>query len=265
VKWQSFLERQLKGFSEEDLLGEDVGDPQNQISWSVQTLIQFLEDPRYPKTMRKKDVLDFTVIFEGDSLFYRSLAHFSKTLKVRAIKQIQDSGIFIDLQKRRIFLSELTLNACAQAAGSYLYQVWSKHDTENAGFYRQTLQEALSFFLSKLLNHSRRAKSLSEWMKLARSNERIAKAIMNSQKLLFVFQDPATLKAIRPFMSSTSVGLGRAIADLAFEAFLSGEFSRGRLIRLVSNPVKTELDAFHTLVELRSVGAPFQPERSKLW
>lgn len=266
IKWQSFLERQLKSPSDDDLLGEDIGDPQNQITWSVQTLIQFLEDPRYPKSLRRNDVLDFTVIVEGDPLFYRGLAHFQKTLKTKALSQLRDSGVFIDLSKRRIFLSELTLNACAQAAGSYLYQVWVKYEAAEAGFYRQTLQEALSFFLSKLLNHSRRAKSMLEWDRLSRiNNDRVAKAMIRSKKLLELFEDKETLKSIRSLSSATTVGLGRAIADLAFEAFLSGEFSRGRLIRLVSNSVKSELEAFHILVELRSVGAPFQPHRAKIW
>lgn len=266
VKWQSFLERQLKGFSEEDLLGEDVGDPQNQISWSVQTLMHFLEDPRYPNTTKKKDVLDFTVILEGDRLFYRSLVHFSKTSKQKALRQLQDSGIFVDLEKRRIFLTELTLNACAQAAGAYLYEVWSQYNIERSGFYQQTLQEAMSYFLSKLLNHSRRAKSLAEWAKISRSkDERVAKAFVQSLKLLESFEDAKIIQSIRPFMSSISVSLGRALADVAFEAFLAGEFSRGRLIRLISHKVKSEHEAFQILVELRSVGEPFQPHRSKLW
>lgn len=267
IKWQSFLERHLRPAGDDEALGEDGVDPQNQISWSVQTLMQFLDDPRYLKNHDPKDVLDFSVIPESDPHFYVSISKLPPKIKRYALAQIQDSGIFVLTEKRRIYLSEMTINACAQAAGSYLYRIWAKVSTQNTPeFYQQCLHEALAFLLSKLLNHSRRARTWKDWQKASQSGteKKAALAVLSAENFVLHFhRGDRWLKDLGPFRNTTANALGRILGDAAFEAFLAGELSRGRLIRLLTTPTPTDIAAFEVLVELKSIGRPFQPSRGR--
>jgi uncharacterized iron-regulated protein len=267
LKWQSYLERQLKrsgSFGE----SEELVDLQDQINWSLKTLFSFLKDPRYPKKRSLEDILDVSVFGPEDKLFYSSLSKLDPKLKKQALDQLRSSGIATLADSRRIYLSEFTVNSCAQAAGAYLYRVWTRSSPAKSDFYQYTLSEALGFFLSKILNHSRRATHLNEWQRRTKSHPRSkeAKAVVKA----YSFSESFKAKKIFPSPHSplridTAVHLGRMIADLAFEAFLAGEFSQQRLIRLVSHAPKTELEAFEILVELKSVGQSFHLRSRKAW
>jgi len=263
IKWQSYLDHQIQKQNEIYSI-----DAQDQIAWSLKTLYSFLKDPRYPRALSIDDILDFNVISVEDEDFIYALSNLSKKKALAVRTQLESSRIAILLQERKIFLSEVTLNSCAQAAGSYLYRSWSNLKAPAESFYQKSLLECMSFFLSKVLNHSRKAKHWRDWKRAFKNTDQSEnlQSILEAREFSKHFSDRrAWLEKIRNHESSTAVALGRVIADLAFEAFLAGEFSKERLNRLLSEFPKTEIGCFERLVELKSVGQEFAPTKRDFW
>jgi hypothetical protein len=265
VKYQSYLEKHLQASDEDEREALDASD---QITWSLRTLSQFLNDPRYPHRISEKDLLDFTVLTAEDSNFFKSLSRFSKAEKSLVLSQIRSSGVAVLPDRRFIYLSELTVNSCAQTAGLYLYLLWSGSRYSKQDFFKRSLSESMGFLLSKLLNHSRRATPWKKWVHLARtsSKKREAEAVLRSQTFVenFALREK-WFKKLKPFQDQAAVALGRNLADAIFEAFLAGEFSQSRLIRLLKTKVRDELQAYQILVELKSVGSSFSIGSRKGW
>ena len=263
IKWQSYLEKHLKSEEQFEESGEGL-DPHEQIAWSLETLYQFLEDPRYPYPHKLKDLLDMNVYSADDSHFSESLSRLKSAHRNEVTRQLRCGNLAALIPLRKIYLAEVTVNSCAQAAGAYLYRLWGEVPyLQSQDFYQAMLVECLSFFLSKVLNHSRRALSLKEWRNLShrgrRQNE--ARAILRAQNVLQEFsKKDAWINSLQPFSLHAAMAHGRILADALFEAFLVGEFSKERLTRILTEPLRSEWQAYETLVEFHSIGRPFRPK-----
>jgi hypothetical protein len=265
VKYQSYLEQHLHASDQDEF---EALDAHEQISWSLKTLAQFLNDPRYPTRIVEKDLLDFSVFCADDDNFFKSISKFPTQERSLALSQIKSSGVAVLIQRRYLYISEVTINSCAQVAGLYLYLMWSHTRFTKSDFFKRTLAEALGFFMSKLLNHSRRATPWRKWALLKKTSQkkREAAAVLQSQSFVSKLDNRSHwTKKLSPFEDQSAVALGRNLADAAFEAFLTGEFSQPRLIRLMKTPVKDEREAYQILVELKSVSAAFAGSESKNW
>jgi hypothetical protein len=250
IKYQSVLEHT---FAAEEREAGEIQDASDQIQWSLKTLVKFLEDPRYPSHIKTGQLHHVHVYKSDDPHFYRSIVRLPKNDQQSISQQLKTSGLAVSMGTREIFLSEVTINSCSQAAGLYLYQAWSTNRFNTKQIYSLVLLETLSFFLSKLLNHSRRATSRNK---------------MPSSLFKFYLQPPpsAKLKKIlgRQKMHAAQY-LGRSLADALFEGFLAGEFSRSRLIRILKAPIRDEETAFLYLTEIYSVGRAFSKRGVKAW
>jgi len=255
VKWQSYLDAHIIQRDDTSPL-----DAQEQISWCLKTLYDFLEDRRYATPTARDEVLDLSVLSSHDEGFFESLGALNKQEKKWVLSQLEVSRVAILTQKRRIFLSEVSVNSCAQAAGAYLYATWTNMPGVTPEFFQRAQFELISFLLSKILNHSRRAKTWKEWRDIAyiqRSSE--VSAILKSVTFSRDWSHRQSwLKNIAPYQDRVAQSLGRAIADMVFEAFLVEEFSKARLLRILTTQRHESLSAFETLVELKSVGRAFE-------
>ncbi len=260
IKYQSYLENHLQNYDDIDDHAES-SDPHDQIRWSIKTLISFLKDPRYPEKTDLNQVLDFSVYGARQSHFFKSLSRLPSQEKALILEQIRQSGIAILQTQRLIYLSEFTINSCSQAAGLYLYLSWSKTKIQRNEFYKRTLVEALAFFCSKLLNHSRLAPSWSQWMFITQKSKQKTKeahAILRSRTFIKnTLTSSDWKKKLGSNLGQASLVLGRNLADSLFEAFLAQEFSLTRLIRILKTKIITEEEAFEILVEFKSASNAF--------
>jgi len=230
IKWQSDLN--FKHQREEG--GAEI-DAYDQIQWSLRTLIEFFKDRRYPATELRSDVLDFSVISSSDEDFVSSLRRLPKSLKPYVLEQLELRKVAVLGDKRRIYLSELSVNSCAHAASLLLFYSWQgKQQTTSFNFYQNTLEESLTFFLSKVLNHRRKSKTWEELrVKLMEEgHRRKLKTLLRSREFyVWAFDSKAASAKLGPFEREASLVLGRRIADQCFEGFLAGEISKQRLTR----------------------------------
>lgn len=260
VKWQSYLD--AHNSLEESRIDFNA---QDQIIWSVQTLAQFLEDPRYPWSQNINDLIDFAVITMDDDNFHSSLRKTKTKERRRLLQELEIRRTAISSDLRRVYLSEVTINSCAQAAGAYLHRCLSGSTATPKDFFLNVWIEAVSFFLSKLLNHSRKAKHWVDWEALA-ENSLHAKHVLKSRSFVQHLHDHKLwAKSFKSKAPEVSRDLARVLADSAFEAFLAGEFSKQRLNRLILKHIDSETEAFEHLVELKLLGESFLRKQSQQW
>lgn len=260
LKWQSYLNH--LHYSDSASLELHA---QDQIEWCLQTLYEFLEDSRYPFAFTLKELLDLSIYAPNDESFYESLKSLRVKKRRHTLEILKHKSMAILPEEKQIYLKEVTMNSCAEASGSYLYQTWS--GKAKVGFYGETLNECMAYFLSKLLNHSRKAPIWKDWERLARqSNPKklFAKKVLQSQNFSMAF-DPKITKRLQPYTIETQQALGRIIAESLFEAFLVGEFSLSRLLRIMCEPRMSEPHSYETLIELKSIGHPFRSQDRRFW
>lgn len=258
VKWQSDLNfkiRQEEGYSELD--------PHDQILWSLRTLKDFFEDRRYPSSIISKEAFDFQAISSSDEDFLEALEKLSAAEQNWVLEQLELEHVAVLSRQRRIFLSEVSLNSCAQAASLLLISHWQQKQYFEFNFYRTSFLHALSFFLSKILNHRRKSPSWDEWRKsLKRNGEQHKLDVLwrsrnfyrwglKAEELRFQKQEGLNFAAH---------ALGRWLADQCFEAFLAGEFSKQRLTRICTSSFQSEEIAYLRLCELWSLARDFRSE-----
>ncbi|PIR22810.1 MAG: hypothetical protein COV44_06535 [Deltaproteobacteria bacterium CG11_big_fil_rev_8_21_14_0_20_45_16] len=255
VKWQSYLDAHIIQRDDTSPL-----DAQEQISWCLRTLLDFLEDSRYATPVPREEVLDLSVLSSHDEDFFESLSALNKKEKKWVLSQLEVSRVAILAHRRRIFLSEISVNSCAQAAGAYLYATWTNMSGVTPEFFQRALFESISFLLSKILNHSRKSKTWKEWRSVAHAHRspEITAILKSSNFSRDWTHRKSMLRSISPYHDRAAQCLGRALADLVFEAFLVGEFSKARLLRILITERHDSLSAFETLVELKSVGRIFE-------
>lgn len=256
VKWQSYLDQQTRIQGDESLISA-----QEQIHWSLETLWTFLKDPRYPQTKNLGDLLDVNVIAIHDEDFDLSVKSLSASQKKEFLRSIEFTRVASFSNDRKIFITETTINSCAQAAAAYLYQSWSGQSLIYKNFLQSTLTESLCFFLTKILNHSRKTKP---WHELRSLDKDLASAVWRGRNSISVFSTKKDfLLSQRKEWIAGGVQLGRIFADLLFEAFLAGEFSKARLNRFLTQAPRNEKEIIERLIEIQSVGKSFEaPSRS---
>ncbi len=246
IKYQSLMEHYLEG---EDREGGDIADPRAQIVWSLKTLDRFLRDPRYELKSLEKDLKSLHV-FKADSRdFYRVLSRYSPRRRQELLRQIKMTGIGVSARDHSIFLSETTINACSHAAGLYLFQTWTSTTLESLETADSLLMETMAFFLSKLLNHSRRP---------PRHFSTVTQSFFSALK-----SRPLSPAHIKIAANQSLLPLARQIGDLCFEAFLAEEFSRSRLLRLLQTCPQRDRRSLLYLNELASLALSFR-RRDKL-
>jgi hypothetical protein len=260
VKWQSYWEHQQRIM--DSTVESEPLQALDQVRWSLKTLHHYLEDPRYPLSYTLNELLAVDVVTPEDPRFYRWMKNVSSQQRRLITQQLKHSHCAVLLKQKRLFLRETTLNSCAHGAATYMVHMLTQETDAPLDFFKATYAETLSFFLSKILNHSRRALSWVDWKQQGKTPE--ARAVLQSASFPLRYADRKRwLKNLRPHEAAVRVHLARILADAAFEAFLTGEFSKARLQRLMTEPVLHSEQAFEKLVELKSVGAAFSPSRSQ--
>lgn len=266
IKWQSFLQRHILNENPESEL--DSQSAHDQLTWSLRTLLKFFDDPRYVWPVSESELMDFSVHSPNDPSFESSTRSLRPRERKFVLRGLREKRIVYIARRRRLYIGELNINTCAQAAGMLLYQNWAHIHDEGRGLFSDILVESIGFLLSKLLNHSRRALRRRDWEHLlhtpARSVE--ARAVLHSLRFSSALKRESTwLKTLRPFSNEALLALSRMLADAAFEAFLVGELSRARLIRILTTPLESEEQAFETLMEFKSLGRSFFLTESRRW
>lgn len=256
VKWQSELQ-----FKQRHSESEAEVDIHDQIEWSIATLSEFFKDARYPESLKEEGRDDFISLHTQDEAFVEALKALSNTQKRYVLEELKRKKVAVLYRQRRIFIAEARLNACAQAAAQWLLAHWTGRQSFKSKFYERSLFECLSFFLSKTLNHRRKTRSWQEWNDILRAKSEIKKlrAILLSQNFFKRSMDSDLFeRELQDFSAEAAEALGRWIADQAFEAFLSGELSKQRIIRLLTTRHEQEETAYLRLSELYSLARDFR-------
>jgi hypothetical protein len=263
VKWQSFLDLHVR----HQIEFPEV-DAQEQIVWCLKTLVKFLKDPRYPQPKSLDQLLDFSVFSVTDENFESAIQKLPKKEREEVLLSLETSRVAIAARQGQIFLGELTINSCAQAAGAHLIYHWSPLSHFHDNFYRHSLFECLSYLLSKVLNHSRKTRQWYDWEQRLkhRHQDKEATAVLKAREyFLDFFNRQEWTESLGEHSRLASLQLGRIIGDWVFEAFLTGEFSKQRFNRLLVDFPHTEQKQFERLVELKSVGESFKLHRKSSW
>lgn len=252
VKWQSYLDQQIHREESDTPI-----DALEQVRWSLSTLVEFLEDIRYPHPITKDDLLDFGVIEADDEDFSQALHSLSPKERRGLVRSLEWIRVGCLPRKKRIYMTEKTINACAHAAALYLYQSWTDQTEVYKSFYESILTECVCFFLTKILNHSRKTK---HWKELERSKESHVRQALKLREFTKAYGNKKSLiHRSGHSLASSGIIIGRILADRLFEAFLAGEFSKARLNRILISPPKNEDEIFERVVEIQSVGRAFDP------
>ncbi len=258
MKWHSFIERHAGNWGS-DFEGA-IHDPEEQVRWCLKTLLEFLADSRYPFGTATKDLLDFEIFQADRSEFYRLLSRLTSAEQKSVLRQLRAGSAAVAVQSRCLFLTENTLNACAHAAASLIFRKLTSLQNEDQDFFVGCLIELMSFFLSKVMNHSRRSLTWLDWKERSLRNPGSSEAlsVLRSARFPFVYaQKKAFFKSLGSSRLETRSALARVLADALFEAFLAQEFSKTRLSRLLTSSIRDDKQAFEILVELKSVGEAF--------
>lgn len=256
VKWQSLLHH----LEQEDL----EMDHQEQVAWFLKTLSGFLEDPRYLPSIREASLHDFNVVGPDEEAFEKSLKKLSSKDLRQALAQLELSRVAVNTTSKQILLLESTINSCAHAAASYLIAQSWKRIPHVEDFHSWALYDCLCFFLSKILNHSRRTRHWIDF-KDTPSQSTFTKKLLKSKDFYKKFADPSWTQSLKPYRAEISTQLARIIADNMFESFLAGEFTKERVNRILRSPPKSEEEAFLMLTELYSAGLPFERHKALLY
>jgi hypothetical protein len=256
LKWQSLwmhLEREERVESAED-----------QIRWCLETLQQFFEDPRYPKAISPAALKEVSVVHLEEEGSEKTLQKMPAPKRRRVLKQIELLGSGVCLSSHRIFVVEETINAYAHAAANYLLrQYWHRSEVDEV-FLDFVLHECLCFFLSKILNHSRRSKHWIDFKQSPSTSQ--SQRVLKSRQFFAHYRDlEKWSKSLRPYRLETGVLLGRILADCLFEAFLAGEISKERINRMISEPPIHDEESFLRCVEILSVGRAFERKEKIDW
>ncbi len=162
VKWQSYLiyleqafDRDLED-ADEDGLGVDYTD-------HIHSLIQLIAGDLGFKLKS----YDLAVYLPSDELIYSSLESSVSAPERRLIQHLManDRSFYLP-QMGVLYLSRETINHAATLAGQYVHsklngsQSWFWRQPEE--FYQRIWVEAVGFFLSKLVNHKRKADSVRD-------------------------------------------------------------------------------------------------------
>ena len=251
VKWQSYLDQQNRIEGDESPISA-----QEQIHWSLETLWSFLKDPRYLSSRSLDDLLDVNVIAIHDEDFDLSVKSLPSSKRKEFLRSIEFTRTASFSNERKIFISETSINSCAQAAAAYLYQSWSGQGLIYRNFLQSALTESICFFLTKILNHSRKTKP---WHELRSLDKDLAKAVSRGRNSISVFSTKKDfLLSQRKEWIAGGIQLGRILADLLFEAFLAGEFSKARLNRFLTQAPKNDREILERLIEIQSIGKSFE-------
>lgn len=249
LKWQSYLNHHIRNL---ELETQNL-DATEQISWSLKQLTEFFDDPRYPRLPHPAQMMDYSFLQTEEETFAIALNKLSSSQQRKILNQLQYQSLAFDFDARKLFFSEVTVNSCAHAAAGLMYRHWSEHDFNTSRNYGLIFAEAIIFFLSKILNHSRKTNTWREWKNIRKAHPdyRRAQKVLRQQEFFLHYQ-PKTLSD-----TETCVLLGRCLAEGLFEAFLAGEFSKARLLRHLSTRHQDNKSFFLAVNELHSVSLTF--------
>lgn len=255
IKWQSYLDHHLRDEDHENRI-----DTQEQILWCIHTLHQFFDDPRYELASLDR-LMDFEVVSLEDEGLLKKLRLRAGRSRERIQAQLEASRVAFLNDQKILLLSEISLNSCAQAAAQIVLMESKKNFIpQQWDFFQCAYFEAICFLLSKVLNHSRKAKS---WQDLKRKHRSElapgeSEALLAAKDFYQCFQDRHVFeRKLRDFKWPAAVYLGRLLAEHAFEAFLTGELSKQRLTRLICQDFPSPLQAYEVLIELKASGRAF--------
>ena len=122
MKWQSFNERHSFLSDESSQILSSSIDLQEQLSWCVKTLYEFLSDKSYSFAAPLDELLDFDAYYSEDPSFARRLSSLSMSSRRSVLNQLERGNSGVAIREKKIFLTEPTLNSCAHAAASYLFR-----------------------------------------------------------------------------------------------------------------------------------------------
>ena len=249
VKWQSYL-MFLEGSYDDDL-EEDYDS------------IDFTDHVAHLVDIIQKDI-GFTVNL--DDLAVYSSEDFEVWRKVAASLSLQDRGLFLRAiadertfvlpEQAFYYLSRISINHCAHLAGFYIHKQLSKLPRHlwamPQDFLPLVWHEAVAFFLSKFINHKRKAERLSVIENQLRHTDvkdkgREALALVLDQRTdewIYVKSGHHKKKKIKvkrsaSYMQAARV-LGSIMGEKLYKAYTFGRIEKSTLISFIRQDLLAE-------------------------
>ena len=292
VQWQSYLlylDRSLddsaldRGDEEEDAEDDDdadVYDPTDQVAGLIRLVAR---DLKVAKDIKLNHLAVYSV---DDNRVWQSLERKLKATERQIARQLLASGKSFYLPSSGAgYLARPTINHAATIAGQYVHAVLSGRKRSlwrmPSDFSRLIWVEATAYFMSKLINHQRRSRTLSDLkaeLAMAATGDVTGIEAMKLaidrlvSELIFVRQGRRRASRLRPRRKSSYLDaariLGGMLGDRLYMAHRSRKLGSKEIVQLLSRDVthaSFERDYEEILRRLQSVTvgshAKSRPER----
>ncbi|MBI2339396.1 MAG: ChaN family lipoprotein [Deltaproteobacteria bacterium] len=227
----------------------------------------------------KENVEVFTC---GDLSFLRKLGESGQfsPRELREIKrQILRSESYYIPRMKYVYLADVSINHASEEASHYLKNLCSGEEFARPmqdAFYANALHEAVGFFGSRIINHRRKCRRPSEYVKLIRYLSRNRRALKGRElefqtAILFLDHErkakkgvafhPNTIKSLSTdlFLSVTHA-IGYSLGERMFHGLLGGQLTKGYARELFYDPMEEEGEPvrryFELLKKLKGVKLP---------
>ncbi len=273
VKWQSYLMFLEQNYDR----GLDESDEGFDLTDQVSSLVSFLA-----KELEIKVSVDDVAVYSSEQIsFEKSLqAKLTGPHKKLAERLIREDRSFYIPDHGLMYLSRLSINHAATLAGYFIHSKLSRASRvyweQPEDFKRAVWSEAVGFFFSKLINHSRKAESLrSLKARLETSSTKdLAKEALSlalEQKLAeVIFAHTGRSKKLKLKSKSAWVYLedarivGEMMGDKLFIHFTEDKLSKNELIKYLSiNLDSAEFTEFYLRLVKKFEGLPRKSQLSR--
>ncbi len=268
VKWQSyllFLDRALTSKAETDSYETDPDeddadfDPTDQVALLIRLASTDLGLQSDFKTIN-----DLAVYSEDDEMIWREVSQRTDRVHRKQAEELLQAGRAFFLPEGGVaYLPKPTINAAASLAGLYLHARYSKRKRPLWNFpgdIRAAIwTEAVSYFISKLINHSRRSETVSSLRsKMSDQSQnvealKLALDIRLSEILRLQGRRKTRTLKTRPRQKSSYLEasriLGGMLGERLYLAYRSRKLKRELLLKwLRKNPASKAFAVFYDVI-----------------
>ncbi len=268
VKWQSYLFYLDRGPNGESAvrgarLDDEVDfDPTDHVAMLVRLAAA---DLKLPSSVAQ--VSDLSVYGEDDEMIWKKVAKRNDALERRFAQDcLKSSQSFLLAKGGLAYLPNPTINSAASLAGLYLHAKLSRRQRSLIRFpgdFRASVWvEAISYFISKLVNHNRRSETLSglqSKLQIKRpSNERNVEALrlaldLRLSEIVKSTSGRERKMSFQPRRKSSYVEasriLGGMLGERLYLAYRSRKLNRERLVQwMKKDPAAKDFDQFYDVI-----------------
>ena len=254
VQWQSYL-MYLERSTDQMLLDEDPEfDPTDEVRALVELVCSDLKI--------QMPANDLAVYSSYDEKLWRALRKQVEKKDFKLLDELIEDGRSLCFSQSGIcYLARPSVNHVAELAGQYLHAKLSKRkkfywDLPN-DFEKQIWCEALSFFISKLINHKRYSQSLLDLSQKLRENataseQEILKLALDHRmgEVLFLHQMKKHKRRFKPRRKTSYLFAARILGSMMGErlyiALQSNKIKLGEIVRFLKfDPQRTDFLDFY--------------------